>query len=78
MAETNKYGFLDGDRFIIYFSVPFSSIIYSLYTTGTYEFEFLKFVVVHAVPILLIEVLNQLSIRLDKWLERRKLLKKAR
>ncbi len=76
MTNVNKYGFMEGNRIIFYILLPFMSLIIEITSKGWGEFDYLSFITSTSIPLLLLEGLNGLSVKLDKWLEKRKLLKK--
>ncbi|MFA7327847.1 MAG: hypothetical protein WC121_14365 [Candidatus Kapaibacterium sp.] len=77
MSEENKYGFMEGNRTIFYILLPVMQLIIEISSNGWGNFDYLRFIVSNSIPLLILEGLNWLSEKLDKWLEKRKFLKKS-
>ncbi|PKL78819.1 MAG: hypothetical protein CVV25_10375 [Ignavibacteriae bacterium HGW-Ignavibacteriae-4] len=77
MSEEKRYGFMEGNRIIFYILLPVMFLIIEISSNGWGNFDYLRFIVSTFVPILVLELLNMLSVKFDKWLEKRKLLKKV-
>jgi hypothetical protein len=77
LSEEKKYGFMEGNRIIFYILLPVMFFILEITSNGWGEFDYLRYIVSTFGPVLVLELLNMFSVKFDKWLEKREILKKV-